>query len=212
MPFFINIDGNTVQLCVFTARNQECLRKDCPYSHEPKSRRTCRFFHPKTDYGKDGEACLLGHYKSRDTFSHTKKKTKGNSPDQTQGNHQTGGDNSGHGANGAGGSGGGDHAGAGDGAMRAINPAQATLPHNPNPPNSAQNPAFFPPQASAQPIFLQPIGEGIPQNVPAVHFQQLAQKNVAAENGDEIRRLLRKQEEMRNEFKQFKQQNEAKEA
>jgi hypothetical protein len=139
MPFFETLDGQTIQLCVFTAKNQECTRKDCSYSHEPKDRRPCRLFHSKADYCKDGDTCPLGHNETRKAFNQMKlRKTKDKPRDATglaDGNNRA----IGHAAGGTGG--GGSNASGGGGA-RADN-------QNPYPQNAPPNPHNHPLQNTA---------------------------------------------------------------
>jgi hypothetical protein len=65
MPFFTTVKEKNVQLCVFTGRGEDCTRKDCEFSHEPKERRVCRFFHTPGILCKDDTNCLLGHQEAK---------------------------------------------------------------------------------------------------------------------------------------------------
>jgi hypothetical protein len=222
MPFFPTVNGDFAQLCVFTARGQDCSRKDCAYCHELKLRRPCRFFHSKSDYCRDGDACLLGHQEARDAYNQYKQAKARKAKHQPQEPATTGqGTGAAAGGTGAGagavaGAGAGAVAGAGAGAVAGAgawaddanntqplfnNPHVALLPPNPaNPiPNQIRNQSVIPSVPASN------------QNVPPVHFQQLAQANDIANQTDEITRLNIRQEEMLREFENFRRQSAAKE-
>jgi hypothetical protein len=71
MPFFKTVEGKFVQLCVFTAQDQQCPDPKCEFSHEPRRRRICPLFHnPKERCPHN--PCLLGHDEPREAFKASK--------------------------------------------------------------------------------------------------------------------------------------------
>jgi hypothetical protein len=167
MPFYVTIEGQAIQLCVFAARSQPCTRKDCPYSHEPKERRVCTAFHTRGDFCKDDKNCLLGHEEARPAFELRKKFKKTINPGQQQDANSGAGGQATGGAIGAGVIPAAAVAGATAAAAGAIAaavpggtvPAQHAFPvqANPLPPVNSNPPAVSAP-ANAQPAPLQPIG------------------------------------------------------
>jgi hypothetical protein len=221
MPFFPTVDGDYAQLCVFVARDQDCTRKDCTYPHELKLRRPCRFFHSKTDYCRDGDACLPGHQEARDAWNQHKQAKARKAECQPQEATNQAYNNSiqpatitGHGT-GAAPAGFGPDAGAGAGAGAGARTGAADNTNQPlfnNPHVALLTLNHANPKPNPDPN--QSVNLPVPatnQDVPPVHFQQLALANDTAGQNDEITRPNIRQEEMRKEFDNFKRQNAEKE-
>jgi hypothetical protein len=238
MPFFTSIKGQTVQLCVFTARSQQCPRKGCPYSNEPKNQRICKAFHTRGDYFRqDAERCLLGHTEARQAVTLQQKfqKNLGGNQETTHGTGDAGESNGNQQGGATGINGGGVQAG---GAGAATIPGGPVFfnpnpqPANPipnQPPNPTNAPANLPihvPSPAANPVLNQfgtanpiqmpvqptpPAGQSTQQTIPPAHFEDIARRNDLAGQKDEITHLQLQQEEMRKEFEAIKQQTTAKE-
>ncbi|GAQ90772.1 hypothetical protein KFL_006830010 [Klebsormidium nitens] len=178
MPFFHNADGLAVQLCVSTAKGQQCHTPSCAHSHEPKERRPCMLFHSKTGKCTDGDRCLLGHREAKDTWL-VSKAVKRTRAINTEYAPATGG---------------------------AAATQLHVAPTPPAPVHVAPAAAVAAAGAAAPPATVPAVvpqhpGEAAAAAVPAVDFQELARRNELTGAKDEVARLTQITEELKNEFK-----------
>lgn len=224
MPYYTTVEGKPTELCVFAAREEACKRKNCPYGHDPKSRRICRAFHTKGEYCADGENCLLGHHEARAALEEQKRFKKvinSNYMEAHGGYNQDDGGQANGGANGTG-------TIPNQAATTQLQGVNPSLNSNPQPMVLDQQaqvppaPAQIPTHVLIAPVQTIPIAPvqtistlqntGAPnQIVPNVNFQTLARQNVAAGQEDEIARLKKRQDEIAKEYEALKLLTTAKE-